>query len=141
MSARGASNAPPSRIATLNVANLVAVHEAAYGPSRPILRRNRMSDIGSVATFAGGCTRRRNCLTWIRCVAGRTRAPSSHFDFKLAINPIRLWRIGFSLIARKPRTRAAPSRVPRNETIEPSGSSPSSGARIFFPALGRPSKK
>ena len=63
-----------------------------------------------------------------------------HFVFKLAINSIRFWRIGFSLIARKARTRAAPSRVPRNEIIEPSDSSPSGGAAIFFPTVGAPSK-
>ena len=64
-----------------------------------------------------------------------------HVDFKVAMKAIRFWRIGFCLIARKLRTRAAPSRVPRNETIAPSDSSPSCGAGVFFPTVGAPSKK
>jgi hypothetical protein len=32
---------------------------------------------------------------------------------KVSMKFRRAWRIGFCLIARKPRTRAAPSRVPR----------------------------
>jgi hypothetical protein len=41
----------------------------------------------------------------------------AHFDFTETINAIRFRRIDFSLIERKPRTSAAPSRVPRNDTI------------------------
>jgi hypothetical protein len=67
--------------------------------------------------------------------------PASHLPLMVLIKPIRFWRIDLSLIARKPRTSSAPSRVPRNETIEPSDSSPSCGTDSFFPTVGRPSKK
>src|SRR5580704_1193662 len=64
-----------------------------------------------------------------------------HFVFKVPINSTRLWRMVFCLTARKPRTRAAPSWVAKNERIALSDSSPSFGAEIFFPTVGAPSKK
>jgi hypothetical protein len=64
-----------------------------------------------------------------------------HFPFKVSRKAIAVWRIGFCLIAMNARTRAAPSRVPRNETMSFSDSSPSCGAGCFFPAVGAPSKK
>jgi hypothetical protein len=64
-----------------------------------------------------------------------------HFPFKVSRNAMAFWRIGFCLIAMNARTRAAPSRVPRNETMSFSDSSPSCGAGVFFPTVGAPSKK
>jgi hypothetical protein len=54
---------------------------------------------------------------------------------------ITLCQIVFCLIVMKARIRAAPSRVPRNETIVSSDSSPSCGAGVFFPTIGTPSRK
>ena len=128
----------------LKAEHMGAPTNAAYVKKSPC-------QLGAVHTW-GYSDRRRsapetsNYFRWIGRGANyrfspRATARHVHFVFKEAIRPIRCWRISFSLIARKLRTRSAPSRVPRNETIVPSGNSPSWGAGIFFPTVGAPSKK
>jgi hypothetical protein len=135
-----------------------AVHESACGPKRHLVRRSDLAAFGEDVDM--GDTANRSYITRSdRYIAsqpnvrfapeygGRRRCSPGAFarqiycPFKVPINSMTLWRIAFCLIARKPRTSAAPSRVPRNETIAPSDSSPSCGAGIFFPTFGAPSKK
>ena len=115
-----------------------ALHESAVGPKRPRRRTTAVSAFRGIATVAVA-RHDRHCGQ-----RGRPNArPALHtqFPFKVSIKAITFWRTGFCLIERKPRTRAAPSRVPRNETIASSDSPLSCGAGCFFPTDGAPSKK
>ena len=111
----------------------------SVAPEEPCGSTCRLAEWGYSASSPRFAGRYKDATTRQMDVASADCAP--HFPFKVSRKAIAFWRIGFSLIAMNARTSAAPSRVPRNETMSFSDSEPSCGAGCFFPTAGAPSKK